>query len=65
MRKINFGARPIDMERIRLALALYPDIDNPTDALRLGLKRLEDTADPVALEQARRAVAKRSKEKAK
>ena len=65
LRKINFGARDTDLERLELIKAIYPNPGNNTEAIRLAIADYIKNADPVALEQARRAVAKRGREKAK
>ena len=62
MKKINFGARPLDAERIALIRALCPDIDNTTGAIRWALMLVELHADQVQLEQARKAVKRNSRE---
>jgi hypothetical protein len=64
MRKINFGARDTDLERLELIKALYPNPGNTTEAIRLALAHYVKTADPVAVEQARKQVRKARKEQA-
>ena len=61
MKKINFGARPIDLDRLALIRALCPDVDNTTDAIRLALLRFESSSDPVAVEAARKQARKAGK----
>lgn len=60
MKKINFGARETDMERIELIKALYPNPANHTEAIRLALADYIKRADPVAVEQARKQIKKQN-----
>ena len=64
MRKINFGARDTDLERIDIIKALYPNPANTTEAIRLAIAAYIRNADPVQLEQARKAVKRARKEQA-
>jgi len=53
-----------DRELIALNMALYPGFDSMASAIRYALKERINKADPVALEQARRAVKRARKEQA-
>jgi hypothetical protein len=64
MKKINFGARETDLERISIIKALYPNPANTTEAIRLAIAAYIRNADPVALSEARKAVSKARKQEA-
>ena len=64
MRKINFGARETDLERIDIIKALYPNPANTTEAIRLAIAAYIRNADPVQLEAARKQVRKAKREQA-
>lgn len=61
MKRFNLNLRPIDLENIRIVMALYPYPQNPTDAIRMALADVVHNADPVALEAARKQARKASK----
>lgn len=61
MKKINFGARPTDLDNISVIMQLYPNPANPTQAIRLALAAYVRNADPVALEAARKQARKAGK----
>jgi hypothetical protein len=54
-----------DRELIALNVALYPGFNSMAEAIRFALKERIVKADPVQLEQARKAVSKARKEQQK
>lgn len=59
--KFLFGRTAEDIRNIELIMALYPRPKNPTDAIRLALSARVANADPVELEQVKRAISKKAK----
>ncbi len=57
-RKLLFSMTDRDRENIALTMALYPNPDSMTAALRLTLETYIRNADPVAIEAARKTIRK-------
>lgn len=57
-KKMLFNMTPRDRENLALTMALYPNPDSMTAALRLALETYIRNADPVAVEQARKTIRK-------
>lgn len=58
MKRIPFNAKETDIDNIRVIMALYPNPDNVTAAIRLALAAYVRNADPVQLEAARKQARK-------